>query len=239
MSALHLPLTPRTMGCAPWLTRHDRGTTRGRSYDLSKRGRVWRRSPRYAHEQRWRPSKTEPAPVRQPPPRWPQNLKSSAARRTLLSPLPKRWLRLVHGRRLGGSGRGRQSRRPVQPARRLRRVRAGLPLRSVDAATDASRRSQQLVPRAAAPEVASSCMAARLGGRRDTSSSETRASKPPRADGEQRARGAAQAAPTSRSPLPLGLIIICSPPFSASQCQVGNWQHISTKPAGQSGEGLI
>ena len=72
------PLTcrsrPRTMGCAPWLTRHDRGTTRGRSYDLSKRGRVWRRSPRYAHEQRWRPSKTEPAPVRQPPPRWPQKV---------------------------------------------------------------------------------------------------------------------------------------------------------------------
>eukprot|EP01046_Picozoa_sp_COSAG06_P037720 COSAG06_NODE_4286_length_4399_cov_3.887907_5_plen_177_part_00 len=131
--------------------------------------------------------------MRQPPPRWPQ--KSSAARRTILSPLPKRWLRLEHSlgcRCLGSSGHGRQSRRPVQPTRRLRRVRMrGLAIAL--AATDASRRSQQLAPRAAAPEVASSCMAARLDGRRDTSSSETRANKPPRADGEQspRARGCA------------------------------------------------
>ena len=40
-----LSLTARTMGCAPaWLTgRRERGAARGRSYDLSKRCRVWRR----------------------------------------------------------------------------------------------------------------------------------------------------------------------------------------------------
>ena len=74
----------------------------------------------------------------------------------------------------------------------------------------------------------------RLGKCHDASSSETRANKPPRADGEQR-RPSMHKRRHHRAAHCLGLIIICLPIHGHFlPHNLPSWQHNSTKPAGQS-----